>query len=252
MVNTIQKTLLDIVQEILSDVDADNVNSINDTDEAYQVAKIVQNTYYDLVSNRLFPELEELTKLDSLGDNTRPTYLKLPVSVSLLKRLEYNVEETSGEFSFRKLHYKCPDEFLDWITIKSSEDTNTISMLDINGSTTLLIRNNRMPTCFTSFDDFHLVCDSYDADVEDTLQSSKTRALVKKIPTFNLTDSYTPDLDSTHFRLLVNEAKSTAVAVLHKTVNPKIEQSARRQRVFSQNDKHRIKQKNYSVGYGRN
>lgn len=252
MVNTIQKTLIDIVQEILYDLDSDNVNSINDTDEATQVARIVQNTYYDLIANRRIPELEELTKLDSLGDNTRPTYLVLPSDVSLMTRLEYDVSDDADIISFRKLDFKPTDEFLDWITVKNSEDTNTDSMLDINGNTTLIIRNNRMPTCFTSFDDKHIVCDSYDSSVESTLQSSRTRALVKKIPTFDLDDDYTPDLDATHFRFLVNEAKSTAMAILHKTVNPKIEQSARRQRVFSQNDKHRIKQQNYRVGYGRN
>lgn len=241
MVNTIQKTLLDIVQEILSDLDADNVNSINDTDEAYQVARIVQNTYYDLVGNRTIPELEELTKLDSLGDNTRPTYLKLPGDVVSLVTFEYNISDDANDVSFRDIKYKEPRDFLSWLKIKNNEDINTQTMLDINGGTTLIIRNNRMPTCFTSFDDLHIVCDSFKSDVEDTLQSSKTRALVKKIPTFNLTDTYTPDLDHTHFRFLVNEAKSTALAILQKTVNPKVEQTARRQRVFSQNDKHRAR-----------
>lgn len=250
MVNTIQKTLLDIVQEILSDLDSDNVNSIADTDEATQVARIVQNTYYDLVANRTIPELEELTKLDSLGDSTRPTYLKLPTDVVRMVRFEYNISEDS-DVSFRKIDYKCPEEFLDYITFKNSEDSDTQTMLDINGNTTLLIRNNRMPTCFTSFDDLHVVCDSFDSTVESTLQSSKTRAIVKKIPTFTLSDTYTPDLDSTHFRFLINEAKSTCMATLQRQVNPKIEQTARRQRVFSQNDKLRIGTKNNRVSYGR-
>lgn len=251
MVDTIQKTLLDIVQEILSDLDSDNVNSISDTDEAMQVAKIVQNTYYDLVANRTIPELEELTKLDSLADSTRPTYLKLPTSVSRLSRLEYNVSDDVTEVAFRKLEYREPSDFLDWITHKSSEDSNTQTMLDINGNTTLIIRNNRMPTCFTSFDDLHLVCDAFDSTVDEVLQASKTRALVKKIPTFTLSDDHTPDIDATHFRFFITEAKSTAMAILHKQVNPKVEQTARRQRVFSQNDKLRIGTKNFRVGYGR-
>lgn len=252
MVNTIQKTLLDIVQEIVSDLDSDNVNSISDTDEAYQVARIVQNTYYDLVANRRIPELEELTKLESLADSTRPTYLKLPTNVSSLKRIDYNISDDSNDYSYRNLCYKEPEAFLDWITIKSAEDTNTIVMPDINGNTTLMIRNNKMPTSYTSFDDLHIVCDSYDSSVDSVLQTSKTRALVKIIPTFNLTDTFTPDLDSTHFRFLINEAKSTAMAILHKSVNPKIEQQARRQRVFSQNDIHRAaRNKNSRTGYGR-
>ena len=38
-------TLLEMVQEILSDMDSDEVDSIEDTVEAEQVATIVRSTY---------------------------------------------------------------------------------------------------------------------------------------------------------------------------------------------------------------
>lgn len=40
-----KRTLLDIVQEILNDMDSDEVTSINDTIESLQVANIVRSCY---------------------------------------------------------------------------------------------------------------------------------------------------------------------------------------------------------------
>ena len=42
-------TVLEIVQNILSDLNSEEVNSISDTIEADQVAEIVKTTYLDLV-----------------------------------------------------------------------------------------------------------------------------------------------------------------------------------------------------------
>ena len=44
-------TLLEITQDIMSDMDSDNVNSINDSVEALQVAQVVKTTYYNIISN---------------------------------------------------------------------------------------------------------------------------------------------------------------------------------------------------------
>ncbi len=41
-----RRTLLDMVQEILSDMDSDEVESIDDTVEAEQVVSILKSTYY--------------------------------------------------------------------------------------------------------------------------------------------------------------------------------------------------------------
>ena len=42
----IKKNLLEIVQNILSDMDSQEVNSISDSIEAMQVAQIVETTFY--------------------------------------------------------------------------------------------------------------------------------------------------------------------------------------------------------------
>lgn len=44
--------LLELVQDILNDLNADNVNSIDDTIESQQVAQIVKSTYFALMHVR--------------------------------------------------------------------------------------------------------------------------------------------------------------------------------------------------------
>jgi hypothetical protein len=38
-------TLLEMVQNILSDMDSEEINSLSDSNEAEQIAKVVENTY---------------------------------------------------------------------------------------------------------------------------------------------------------------------------------------------------------------
>ena len=63
----VKKTLLQIVQNILSDMDSEDVNSLNDSIEAQQVASIVEDTYYNIIATRHIPEHQELIKLTALS-----------------------------------------------------------------------------------------------------------------------------------------------------------------------------------------
>ena len=42
-------TLLDMTQDILSDIDSDEVNSISDTPDSLQVAGIIKSSFYDMI-----------------------------------------------------------------------------------------------------------------------------------------------------------------------------------------------------------
>ena len=62
-----QRTLLRLVQDILSSLDSDEVNSISDTPESLQVANIVRTTYEDLVSLLDLPEHFSFFELTTAG-----------------------------------------------------------------------------------------------------------------------------------------------------------------------------------------
>lgn len=238
-----KRTLLQIVQNILSDMDSEDVNSISDSIEAEQIASVVRDVYYNMVSTRMIPEHQELLTLTSLSDSNRPTHFSIPDNVKKIDIVQYNVSKTGG-VEFKTLKYLEPIEFLNL-------NKDGISVNSVNGNVTVLIRNDKMPSYYTLFDDEHLVMDSYDSSVSLTLAQSKTRCYGHKIPTFTVSDNFTPDIDEVLFPYLIAESKSTCFSLFKSGVDQKIEQAARRQKSYVQNDMYRIKKDNKRPNYGR-
>lgn len=241
-----KRTLLQIVQNILSDMDSEDVNSISDSVEAEQVASVVRDVYFNMVSTRMIPEHKELTKLTSLSSSARPTHFKIPDSVKSIDSLHYNTSTTGG-VSFKEIKYIEPLLFLGL----NPEGSDTTVVYDLNGNTPIIIRNDRMPTYFTSFDDEHIVMDSFDSSYSQTLSESNTQAYCQKIPAFTINDDFTPDVDDVLFPYLIAESKSTCFSLFKSGVDQKIEQAARRQKSYVQNDMYRIHRENKRPKYGR-
>ena len=245
---TIKKSLLQIVQNILSDLDSEDVNSISDSIEAQQVASMVEDVFYEMAAVRLVPEHDELGKLTALSDTAYPTHFEYPANYKSIDGVWYDVS-TDGTNQYREIKYCEPRKFLSLVDGRSPDATVNVS--DKHGGTNLRIFNDRMPTYYTSFDDHYVVFDAYDATVDTTLQESKTRILATKIPTFSQTDDYTPDLDEEFHPYLLNEAKSRAFSLLKGGSDPKIEQAARRQKSYMQNDRYKTKKESKRPMYGR-
>jgi len=240
-------TLLRMVQKILSDMDAEDVNSIGDTTESTQVASIIEDTYYNIISNRDIPEHKEMLKLTALSDTDFPTHFEYPDSVNSIETVWYDTSD-DNTFEYSEVYWCEPEDFLKRTdTIQS--DYTTIS--DKNGGTKLRIVNNKHPEFYTSFDDKYLVFNAHKSSVDTTLQTSKSRALGVKYPTFTISDSFVPDLDANYFPYLLNESKSVAMSVLIGGSDPKIEQAARRQKSFVMKHKYNTKRNRGISIYGR-
>jgi hypothetical protein len=241
-----KKTLIEIVQQILSDMDSEEVNSIGDSVEAMQVASIVQSTYEGFIATRDIPEHNELLKLTAASDSNFPTHFQYGTNVKEIGTVWYE----GGDGIYHEVKWVEPLDFLnrtDTITATGEYDV----VLDKSGGTKLRIRNNKRPEFYTSFDDNWIVMNSYDNTVDSTLQASKVRAYGTVYPTFSLSDSFTPDIDATLFPLIIAEAKSTAMSLLKGGSDPKVEQQARRQRSYAQNDMYRTTRPNKRPNYGR-
>jgi|TARA_R110000744_G_scaffold160193_1_gene276487 hypothetical protein len=245
-------TLLEMVQNILSDMDSEEINSLSDSNEAEQVALVIKTTFFSLVASRFIPEHAQILKLDSLSQSARPTHFAFPLRVKNIEFLDYNVSETSGGIDYRRTTYLTPDEFFSISDGRDSLSSTVVKVADVNSGSTLLIRNDTMPSYYTSFDDETIVFDSFDSSFEATLQSSKTRGYGVKYPTFDVTqDGFIPDIDGTMFPYLLAESKSTAMSLFKSGVDPKIEQAAKRHKSYVQNDKHRLNTGRFRNNYGR-
>ena len=225
-----RKTLLEIVRAILSEMDSDDVNSIQDTTESLQVADIVRGCFEEMTSNRNWPGHKELAQIQHSGDPTKPTHLKLPQGCRELLFLKYDkTKDPLATAQMQELIYRHPDDFLR-MTSGRSRAGNSVEMITDYGGTQIAVINNVAPTYWTSFDDTYIVCDSYNKDLEATLQQSKTQALYYRSPSWIHKDDAIPDLPEDAFSALIEESKSTAFFVLKQMPNDKAEQKATRQR----------------------
>lgn len=224
-----KKTYLEIVQDILNDLSSDEVNSIDDTIESQQVAQIVKSTYFAMMSNRNWPHQRQTVSINSYGDSTLPTHMKVVEDIKELIFINYNVIR-AGETRkrYQRIKYKDPDEFLYMLNQNNNDASNVDVILDTSGIE-LLIRNDKAPEYYTSFDDNTLVFDSYDSDVDTILQESKFQTLAYVFPTWTDTDSFVPDLPAEAFTALIEEAKSKAAFKLKQEPDQKAEQEATRQ-----------------------
>ena len=224
-----KRTLLDIVQEIQSDLDFDEIESIDDTVESEQIVVIVKSTYYAMMNNRDWPHLRRSIQITSLGDTAKPTHMKIQDGVKELCFLKYNKQKLGAtKKDYGDITFLQPDHFLHKTNQEDSSSANVLTVTD-TGGIELLVRTDRAPSYATSFDDEYVVFDSYDSAVDSTMQESKIQAVAYVIPAWSSADDFIPDLPENAFPALVEEAKSKAALRLAQKPDEKAEQEAGRQ-----------------------
>lgn len=245
-------TLLDMVKDILNDMDSDDVNSIDDTVEAGQVAQIIKTNYQAMMSNRNWPHTARLVRINSSVDSSKPTIMTFDEDIKELISVYYN-KAKFGEtrLRFEPVKYIDPDAMLRLMYGRNTDDTHTEQYDGGNGQT-FIVLNDQPPSYFTSFDDSTLIFDSYDSEVDSILQSSKTQVRAYVTPQFEVSDDFTPDLPEEAFSLLLEESKSKAMFKLKQTVDNKAEQESRRQNQWASRKAWRVNGGVKYPSYGRN
>lgn len=242
-------TLLEIVQNVLSAMNSDEVNSFGDTVEAVQVADLVKETYYFLIANRNDLHRSNSFRLDSVSDVNRPNYLKLPASVKDVEKMYYD-KQTDSKVTWYEVKYITPEEFI-LNSVNNSTNTAAQAVEDFTGATYYIL-NDSDPTYYTSFDDEYAVFDSWDDSKEATLQEHKSLCLGSVMPSFTMEDTAIPDLPADMFPLLLSEVKKIAFVNLKSASNSEEQLRSRRLRWQMQNDRSRAKRKRAGgVDYGR-
>lgn len=229
-----KQTLIEMVQNILSAMDSDEVNSIGDTQESMQVASIIKETYEDIISEREWPFLKTRIQLDHGNSLSKPTTLVVPNNIAKVYTFWYEGKEVC---------WMPPEEFLSMVN-QRTENTTPEGYF-----------NNKRPSYYTSFDDKELVCDAYNSFFEDTLMSSKTDAYVLRLPEWEMNDAYIPFLPARAFSTLLADSKGTCFINLKQQANAKEERKARKGRIMMQSEVRRVKdatpKSNSLINYGR-
>lgn len=239
-----KKTLLDLVQTVLSSLDSDEINSINDTVESQQVAKLVETAFYDIASRGALPEHKDLFELTASGDITKPTVMSLPDKVRHMEWLKYNKTDAANSVTanFSLITFAPLRDFLNITHSFSLSESNvgTFSLVREGDSIEFLYKNDKHPDYYTTFDDRTIVFDSYNSNEDSTLQKSKTLGYGELGVSFQMQDTFVPDLDEQQFALLLNQVKVLAFAELKQTPHPVAGGNSRKQWINMQKTKYSI------------
>lgn len=230
-------TLLDMTQNILSALDSDNANSIDDTVEAIQVAEIIKETFFEIISQRDWPFLFQLGELTAYGDTNNPTKMKIPDTWNKIKWVKYNKQE---------IEYLTPYEFTEVIHSRSE-------VAGVTNSAGYGI--NKDPQYWTSYNDTDIIFDSINLTVESTLQASKTVVYGVVAASWTHSDTFVPNLPEKFFPTLLADAKSQAFINLKQQANAREERKAQRGKMTMRNEAWRNENGeiayNRKVNYGR-
>lgn len=209
------KTVLQYVQGALNIMDSDAVDSITDTEEAGQIALLLQDCYDELIHRQEWDFLNGPVTLSAAVDPTDPTKFVIGEDVGYVKQLWYNIA-TDGTVNRRKLVYVDPEEFLQRYSNGLPSPNRTLVTIEANGGQIqFYVRNDQPPTHYTSFDDASLHMDSYDSGVETTLVSSKITSYGLTNPQFTIADDFVPMLPE-HMVPLMTHTLNAAASITFK------------------------------------
>ena len=235
-------TLIEMVQTLLSSMDSDDVDSITDTVESYQVALLLKSVYYDLAVDLQLPEHDGLFELTETSAST-PVLMTVPSNVIRVDWIRYDNKTSSDTYSnFIECTYKPWDEFYEFQNPLKDQTSNVAELSFTQNSQTFKVMydTDDFPLYFTSVDDYTIIFNALDTSVETYLKAAKTMCYGSVYPTFTLTDDFEPDLDPTQFSYFLNRAKVRAFAELKQAPNNEAAAETRIQKIRNQRNKRRV------------
>lgn len=254
-------TLLEMTQLILSAMDSDEINSISDTTESYQIANMARSVFYDMCVDMNFPCYETLFQLEASGNTAKPVLMTVPVTlVREVKWVKYdNVDSVLNETNSNYCDV-TPLNFHDFLERQRglrNGTSNVGQMAVVTGGETFnfMYMTNQFPMYYTTIKDNTFIFDAYRSDLDTTLQKSKTMCMGMQYEVFLLEDSYVPNLEPDQFSYFINKLKVRAFNELKQQENKEAIQETRRQKIVQQKRKRQVPKiaEVYKVArYGRN
>lgn len=245
-----KRTLLDIVQDILSDFNSDEVNSIGDSTESLQIARIVRQAYWDIIIDRNAREFEAPFEIEATGGPTKPVLVSKPSNVSTISWIKYDRREVDDPYpDYQTLRYLPLDHFLETMYNLPRDLDNTLNTFthNVNGSILeIYYKTDKAPEFYTTLDDTQIIMDSFNQEIEANIQKSKTIGFGKTLPVFLLEDNFVPSIDANLFPLLLQEAKAQASVDVKQMENMVASKRARKYRIQNLRDNGDVSSKGYN------
>ena len=248
-----KRTILQLVQQLGEAIGSDEIDTLNETIEASEIATILEQTVTEVISRKRWefikdrPRQLDIRELSSTQLNT----LLIPSDVTRVNCLRYRDTNNLNVTTFLDVIYLQPCEFLEFVQARDSSDTNITAIANADGVLINVLTDNT-PTRWTSFDEEVITFDAYDASLGTGNLIADSVIIADIVPVIDFTDpDATLKVPERMETLIYNEALSTCAIRLRQTVDPKAERVARRQHISMREHEH-ITNKDFKVkNYGR-
>jgi hypothetical protein len=139
------KTLLELTQDVLSSIDSDEVNSISDTVESMQIATIIKNKYYDILTRSNLPLDNQLFQLNPSNDSSLPVLMYVPAAVDHIEWIKYFDSNPANSQQVRQFGSYSHGLNLDLVSTSSWITTSSTSVLVGLGTKTFTVASASLP-----------------------------------------------------------------------------------------------------------
>lgn len=250
-------TNLELVQNILSSMDSDNVNSISDTEEAQQVQTVLKEVYNNIISRRRWEFLKKTRQLENVSDVTRPNKMKIPDNVTRVECFQWQTRDVVDvdHKPWKELRYLAPCDFIRHV---QSRDVEQLKIQDrvlevVNDDlVSIPMITDQEPQYWTSFDDVHIYMDNFIHDNPlTTAIAERTSVDVTQQQLWRDGDTEIQFLPPEMFPLLLAEAKSTCWLNFKGASNAKAEQVASRQYIKMREEEPTVQPQRQWYNYGK-
>jgi len=247
-----KRTILQLIQQLGEGIGSDEIDSLNETIEASEIATILEQTVTEVISRKRWEFIaDRVRQLDArAGGSTQLNTLVIPSDVTRVNCLKYrNTDNTVTEFT--EILYLQPCEFLELVQGRNSSDDNITAIANADGVLINVI-TDAPPTRWTSFDEENITFDAYDATVGTGSLVVDSVIIADIVPVIDYTDpTATLKVPERMETLIYNEALSTCAIRLRQTVDPKAERVARRQHIAMREHEHITNKDIKEANYGR-
>lgn len=247
-----KRTILQLVQELGEGIGSDEIDSLDETIEASEIASILKQTVDAIVSRKRWEFLKDRVRqlddreINSLQLNT----LAIPDDVTRIACLKYrNTDNTRTEFT--QIRYMQPCEFLEFVQARDSSDVNITAIANEDG-VLINVLNDAPPTRWTSFDEENITFDAYDATLGLGNLIEDSVIIADIVPVIDYTDpTATLKLPERMETLVYNEALSTCNYRLRQTRDPKADRIALQQHRALREQEHITNKDFKEINHGR-
>ena len=224
------KSLLDITQKVLAKLSLEPVNSIVESEDALDIAREAENTFYDLLSREDWTRHKDVLKLEAFSDPDNPISLVIPESSGHINELRLDITDSttvdSTGITVKEIEYLEPYEFRNYLEKRNSSHEN-VEVVDYN-KYPLLIINDEWPMYWSSFDDKVILFDSYDKEEVDTLISRYAFIETQTQPVWSMSDDYQIDVPDQMYSLYLSELTAACSIYLNEEESPEDERRRNR------------------------